>query len=289
MLSNLGILAYIDQFISFYVMREMQQPIGNPRSIGTVGLAQGVGLMQGLHLHDEIECNFVCSGTARYLVAGHTYEIKKGAMIWLFPEQEHTLLDFSTDFSMWVLLFRKTVFEKLQLSDNNRHQLQASHHDGQYCKYLNSQASHLLSKDLEEVATLSEDDLDMNKVTMPYLLLRSWDLFQEAEYIPNNNLVHPSIEKTARILQDRDYDLPELAAQVGFSPSHLSRLFKQQTGISFSHFRNQRRLERFFCLYGSGQSVTALQACLEAGFGSYAQFNRVCKQITGGCLRDTNR
>ena len=69
--------------------------------------------------------------------------------------------------------------------------------------------------------------------------------------------------------------------QAGLSPSHLSRLFKAQTGVSITRFRNQRRLERFHHLYGRGRRTTALAAALEAGFGSYAQFYRVVRDETG--------
>ena len=65
------------------------------------------------------------------------------------------------------------------------------------------------------------------------------------------------------------------------SPSHLSRIFTAQTGVSISRFRNLQRLQRFLELYGSGRRTTALAAALEAGFGSYAQFHRVFREQTG--------
>jgi transcriptional regulator GlxA family with amidase domain len=61
----------------------------------------------------------------------------------------------------------------------------------------------------------------------------------------------------------------------------LSRIFKEQIGVSISQFRNQQRLQRFLSLYGRGRHTTALAAALEAGFGSYAQFNRVFREQTG--------
>ena len=72
-----------------------------------------------------------------------------------------------------------------------------------------------------------------------------------------------------------------LARAASLSPSHLSRLFKAQTGVSISRFRNQQRLQRFQLLYGHGRRTTALAAALEAGFGSYAQLHRVFRQLTG--------
>ena len=76
-------------------------------------------------------------------------------------------------------------------------------------------------------------------------------------------------------------DLATLARAAGLSPSHLSRIFKEQTGVPISRFRNQQRLQRFLRLYGSGRRTTALAAALEAGFGSYAQFHRVFREQTG--------
>ena len=76
-------------------------------------------------------------------------------------------------------------------------------------------------------------------------------------------------------------DLATLARSAGLSPSHLSRLFKAQTGVSITQFRNQQRLRRFQELYGRGRRTTALAAALGAGFGSYAQFHRVFRELTG--------
>jgi AraC-like DNA-binding protein len=91
------------------------------------------------------------------------------------------------------------------------------------------------------------------------------------------------VETVARLLRaDPDAgDLATLAQTAGLSPSHLSRLFKAQTGVSIARVRNQQRLQRFLLLYGRGRRTTALAAALEAGFGSYAQFHRVFREQTG--------
>ena len=95
--------------------------------------------------------------------------------------------------------------------------------------------------------------------------------------------LHPAVETVARLLRaDPDAgDLAALARVAGLSDSHLSRIFKAQTGVSISRFRNQQRLQRFLLLYGRGRRTTALAAALEAGFGSYAQFHRVFREQTG--------
>ncbi len=95
--------------------------------------------------------------------------------------------------------------------------------------------------------------------------------------------VLPVINKVTRLIVDgagKD-DLPFLAHEVGLNATSLSRLFKRQMGISLTAFRNRCRVEQFLDLYGDGQVRTMLDASLEAGFGSYAQFYRVSKQIMG--------
>jgi len=70
-----------------------------------------------------------------------------------------------------------------------------------------------------------------------------------------------------------------LASGVGLSPSRLSRLFKQQTGLTLVHFRQRIALERFLQMYDPRHGKTLLATALAAGFGSYAQFHRVYKRV----------
>jgi AraC-like DNA-binding protein len=113
--------------------------------------------------------------------------------------------------------------------------------------------------------------------------MAAWRAFLDSDDVVAGAEVHPAVETVARRLRgDPDAgDLAELARMAGLSPSHLSRVFKAQTGVSITRFRNQRRLERFRVLYGDGRRTTALAAALEAGFGSYAQFYRVVRAETG--------
>ena len=126
------------------------------------------------------------------------------------------------------------------------------------------------------------DDALLN-AGLAYLLVSAWRAFLESEDHVAGVDVHPAVETVARLLRadPEAGGLDDLARTAGLSPSHLSRIFKAQTGVSITRFRNQRRLERFMTLYGDGRRTTALAAALEAGFGSYAQFHRVLRAETG--------
>jgi AraC-like DNA-binding protein len=94
-----------------------------------------------------------------------------------------------------------------------------------------------------------------------------------------------------RVLQAVREDLPmtgeQLAQELGVSPGHLARSFKREMGVSLVDYRNRRRIDRFFeAISRAGGTVNLLDAALEAGFGSYAQFHRVYRKFLGTAPRE---
>jgi AraC-like DNA-binding protein len=79
----------------------------------------------------------------------------------------------------------------------------------------------------------------------------------------------------------------QLARELSVSPGHLARSFKREMGISLVDYRNRLRIDRFFeAIQRSGTNTNLLDAALEAGFGSYAQFHRVYRKFVGTTPRD---
>lgn len=76
-----------------------------------------------------------------------------------------------------------------------------------------------------------------------------------------------------------------IALEMGISPGHLARSFKTEMGVSLVEYRNRLRLERFLRSVQSGND-SLLEAALEAGFGSYAQFFRVYRKLLGTTPRE---
>ena len=65
------------------------------------------------HRHIELELNLVTAGTARYLVGERRYDLSPGTLIWLFPEQDHLLLDESYDYSMWIAVISPKLLNRV--------------------------------------------------------------------------------------------------------------------------------------------------------------------------------
>jgi transcriptional regulator GlxA family with amidase domain len=58
-----------------------------------------------------------------------------------------------------------------------------------------------------------------------------------------------------------------------------------EMGASLVEYRNRLRLRGFFDQVEGGET-NLIRAALAAGFGSYAQFHRVYRQLVGGTPRD---
>ena len=234
------------------------------------------------HRHAELEVNLVVRGSASYLLGDRRYLLTPGTLTWLFPAQDHLLVDESSDHELWWAVFRPALVARIATTRQTRPLLEENP-VGQFSRRLDSGRVRRLSVLFYEMQdALRVDDVLVN-TGLAYLLSFAWRAFLDSDDVVEGLDLHPAVETVARILRaDPDAgDLAALARAARLSPSHLSRIFKQQTGVSISRFRNQQRLHRFLRLYGKGRRTTALAAALEAGFGSYAQFYRVFREQAG--------
>ena len=235
------------------------------------------------HHHAELELNLVTHGAGTYLLGNRQYRIRRGDLLWLFPAQEHVLFEQTPDFQMWIVVFRRRLIRRSAVDTASLPLLQRTF-SGETCRRLRQ---HELARFEELFAGLnkSTDQPGLLNATLAYALLHAWKCFEQAGEVPVRK-VHPAVESTARLLlsDHTSYNLSQLARRAGLSPSRLSRLFKQQTGLSIVQFRNRQRMQRFLDHYEvsseRGKS-TLLEAALAAGFGSYPQFHRVFRQVTG--------
>ena len=56
-------------------------------------------------------------------------------------------------------------------------------------------------------------------------------------------------------------------------------------GVSLVEYKNRLRIERFLTLVAPGGG-NLMQAALDAGFGSYAQFHRVFRNLLGATPKE---
>ena len=74
--------------------------------------------------------------------------------------------------------------------------------------------------------------------------------------------------------------LREVAREVRLSPCHFCRLFKKQTGLTFTEYRVRRQVERARQLLLDPR-LRVSEAAYQAGFGSIPYFNRAFRRYVG--------
>lgn len=259
----------------------MEELLHIPRGAdGFAGLARKARMRQP-HRHRELEVNLVLTGHAAYLVGARRVPLLAGSMIWLFPRQEHLLIDSSHDFSMWVLVFRQSLVADYAGRENRRI-LGATDPGEVLCRQIPTQRLEALNR-VYQGAVDEKADVAFVNATLRYALVESWRAYLFSEEVIPSTQVHPAVAKAARIVTDASDPLPlgEVARQAGLSPARLSRLFQQQVGVSLTTFRQQKCLQRFLRIYGTGARHSLIEAALLAGFGSYPQFHRVFCHLMG--------
>ncbi|WP_053365194.1 response regulator transcription factor [Bacillus sp. FJAT-27245] len=107
-----------------------------------------------------------------------------------------------------------------------------------------------------------------------------------AMFFPNQDSISDYTPYTRRLIESikerysEKISLEELAAEMGVSPSYLSRVFKKDTNGTFHHYLNQERIRKSIPLLLSNNYMIYEIAEL-AGFNDYKQYNSVFKKYTG--------
>jgi AraC-like DNA-binding protein len=229
------------------------------------------------HTHEELEMNLVTKGEGTYFIEGHKYKLKPFHQLWLFRDQLHILSDSSSDFEMWVVVFKKGMVEDACRSPHTA-TLHRSRPKGEFLKQLPLSEGTELSQLCHQIG--QSDKRDLFNASLRYLLIKSWETFEKAGKFAKAEDLHPAVFKAAMLLKEESFEgnLAALCHKAGLSPSHLSRLFHLQTGQTLTDYRNQQGIERFQKIISENSQKSILEAALEAGFGSYAQFYRVFRK-----------
>ena len=265
------------------------------------------------HRHFELELNLVIKGEVSYVVNGRTYTSGAGTLLWMFPSQEHQLINRTPDAEYYVAVFKPDLIQRACRNEPySAMKAEAPAEDGMLRTVLDPKRYGFLQNLMEATMEGSIDadvlnreggfgvdssfryrhnDPDALNAGLRHLMLLAWRYQSEADGRMESQQLHPSVSKALTYLSEEDEDesLNSLAKRCGVSAAYLSRVFRRQVGIPISQYRNSIRLGRFWQCYSQQTSMTLTEAMYAAGFGSYAQFYRVFNQTYGRGPRETLR
>lgn len=263
------------------------------------------------HRHVELELNLVARGEITYIVDGRRMTFGQRSLLWMFPAQEHQLVDRSPDASYYVAVFKPALIRDTCRGADYR-ALQESGVTGAPVPHCGLEASafDLLCRLMDELLADGPDaailnreagfgvasdftyrhaDPDWLNAGLCHLLLLAWRLQRGRRGDRHEVELHPAVARAIQRLgqSGAPEDLALLARSCGVSPSYLSRMFRRQVGVTLTRYRNSVRLARFWQHHhrerGGGN---LLESAYAAGFGSYAQFHRVFTVAYGAGPRE---
>jgi len=240
------------------------------------------------HRHPEIEANLIETGTCRYLIDDQVQSMSRGDLFWLFPEQQHMIIDASADMSLWVVIarpaFLATRVPRLPVRPAERQPGAA--HEGYARPHRLREGDRLHLAGVAAALGACQDDARHHDDGLAWLFAQACRLTERQAGRAGRPL-HPAIAKALSLLEaDPSMPLPDLASTVHLSASRLSHLFAEQVERSVSAHRNHLKLRRFQQQVADGHCRNLTQAAFDAGFGSYAQFARVLRASTGVAPRE---
>jgi methylphosphotriester-DNA--protein-cysteine methyltransferase len=274
---------------------------------GLLYLAESARNLQRIesHHHAELELNLVVQGTITYVMNGCRFTFTPRTILWLFPEQEHQLVDRSDNARFYVVAFKPSLIDKSchtaayeglkRAPDDGDHILSTVLDPKSFdlvCKVLDSLMQTSLDADLLNREAgfgpasnfrFAHRDPDSLNAGLHYLLLHCWSKQFRTQARRDAVALHPAVRRALKLLSEdvNEQDLAELAKACGTSKSYLSRTFHRQIGVPLNRYRNSLRLARFFEQYRQPDTLTLAEAVYAAGFGSYAQFYKVFVQAYG--------
>lgn len=252
------------------------------------------------HHHAELELNLVVRGTTTYVVGGKRFTFARRTLLWMFPAQEHQLVDRSSDAQYYVAVFKPGLIKAA---------CRGTGYAGLKCENIESEgllhtvlqpdSFDLIRKMMDHlmVGSLDPDllnrqagygvdpdfcfqhrDPDLLNAGLRHLLLTCWQCHQSGRTGKDGSVaLHPATQRALDILSGGtgEHNMARLARHCGVSENYLSRLFQREVGVPIHRYRNSLRLSRFWEAYRRQGRRTVSEAVYEAGFGSYAQFHRV--------------
>ena len=92
----------------------------------------------------------------------------------------------------------------------------------------------------------------------------------------------PLVSNTIQYVEQHiteNISLSDIGKALNFNQNYISRIFKQNTGISLKQYILEKKTTFAQSLLSQGYSVT--DACYKSGFADYSNFIRTFKQYTG--------
>lgn len=219
-------------------------------------------------IHSNFHINIVFKGTAVLKFDGKTFNLKNGDLFFTFPGQKFTIEDYSK-FTFLFISFNGTgTLPLLETFNINKQNCIFNNFDNvipfwiSAIRRINQNNANVLTESvlmytLSFIDTISSNNKDCKKEKFESIL----------DYINHN-------------YTSNDMSIKKVADIFFYNEKYLSSLFAKKTGMKFSQYLNNLRVQYAIKLFKNGETSISLISS-KCGFTDQFYFSKVFKKNTG--------
>lgn len=247
------------------------------------------------HKHDYLEMTFVYSGSIHQNIEGKELEVKKGEIILLDMNVEHSIAEASIEDIAINVLIKKEFFDWIFLSQIAYNDLisnfvvKAIYGKGnikQYIHFKTSRNDRVWNIMLQILIEYYEERNGMKTAIRAYMLLLFNELLRDYKKYMSDQMVY-KIDKTisSEILDYvknhyKDMNLKTMSEYFNYNPDYMGKLIKKVTGENLKDIvKNQRINQAEYLLKNTDMSVVDIVS--EVGYSNVSYFYRQFREELG--------
>ena len=214
----------------------------------------------GTHLHSFFELHCCTGGQLQIIINGQVYTLHPGEAALIFPYQPHSFPGKAGQGYFY-------TFDPELISSFAQ----------QYANCIPKQNVFPFFYDFTVISEESERFLIKSFL---YAMCHSATVLEFEQTSPGNNALLEKILRTTEAhFSESGFSLKQLSAQLGYDYGYISKYFYSKTGVKYTHYLNQRRIDCAIRLLRSTQSLNMGDVASASGFSSIRSFNRNFKLI----------
>ena len=251
----------------------------------------------GFHQHPFYEVFFFLSGNVRYSIEGKTYRLRPGDILLTNNMDIHRPdIRPGIPYERFVIWLADDYFERVRECGDD---ISRCFHDAARKDYRLIRPDHdtlIRLKSLCDRISDVKDGGELGCFALASAYLMEFLVYLSRSYYATPDSVRQDITEDHQINHvllyvnehiTEDLTLDRLAEQFYVSKFHLSKQFKQYTGMSIYQYAIKKRLTLARNLLLTGMPVT--RACLDCGFHDYSNFLKAFKREFGKNPREYGR
>lgn len=233
-----------------------------------------------LAYHKEYEIHFIKKGKGYYFIKNRKYPFSHNNLIIIKSEEIHRFIssETTTHIEKGSLYFLPSFInqhnEIKEVIDKSPHIIKLGEREATLIE--------IIFRNIAEETKTQEPEWEkiVEHQTMVFISLLKRCSLRKHPSIKKN----PKIEKVISFIEEnftKDITLPDIAKKSFLSTSHLSHLFKRETGLSIKQYILQRRIMEAKKLLMDNYDEKISVIAKKVGFSDFQLFNRAFKKITG--------